>query len=112
MSTLDKMIEKHGAPLLGMVACRYDPVYVEIVASLGFLALWVEMEHAAITFREAEDLCRLASSLGLLTLLRIPDARRDSVLKAAESGADILDPRILRTCSFSVESSGWSPASR
>ena len=91
MSTLDKMIEKHGAPLLGMVACRYDPVYVEIVASLGFHALWIEMEHAAITFREAEDLCRLASSLGLLTLLRIPDARRDSVLKAVESGTDILD---------------------
>ena len=49
------------------------------------------MEHAAITFAEAADLCRMASGTGMLTMIRIPDSRRESVLKAAECGPDIID---------------------
>jgi 2-keto-3-deoxy-L-rhamnonate aldolase RhmA len=49
------------------------------------------MEHAFISFAEAADLCRIASGAGMLTMIRVPDTRRDSVLKAAECGPDIID---------------------
>ncbi|MGQ9630931.1 MAG: HpcH/HpaI aldolase family protein [bacterium] len=91
MNRLDEAIHKNGTPLLGMSINRYDPIFVEILASLGFHILWIEMEHGLLTFAEACDLCRIASGLGLLTMIRIPDSRRENVLKAAECGPDIID---------------------
>jgi 4-hydroxy-2-oxoheptanedioate aldolase len=81
----------NGKPLLGAALYFYDPVFLEIAAHLGFKVIWIEMEHAAITFAEAADLCRMAAGTGMLTMIRIPDSRRESVLKAAECGPDILD---------------------
>ena len=99
---LSRAVQELGAPLLGIAAYFYDPIFVEIAAKLGFRVLWIEMEHAHITFAEAADLCRIAGGLGMLTMIRIPDNRRESVLKAAECGPDILDlpmadsPEIVR----------------
>jgi 4-hydroxy-2-oxoheptanedioate aldolase len=80
-----------GKPLLGAALYFYDPVFLEIAALTGFKVIWIEMEHAAITFAEAADLCRMAAGTGMLTMIRIPDTRRESVLKAAECGPDIID---------------------
>ncbi|HWC18749.1 MAG TPA: aldolase/citrate lyase family protein [Terriglobales bacterium] len=103
MSRLARVIKESGAPLLGIAAYFYDPIFVEIAAKLGFRVLWIEMEHAFITFAEAADLCRIASGCGMLTMIRISDNRRENVLKAAECGPDIIDlpmadsPEIVRT---------------
>lgn len=78
-------------PVLGAALYSYDPIFLEIAARLGFQVIWIEMEHAAITFAEAADLCRMAAGTGMLTMIRIPDARRESVLKAAECGPDMID---------------------
>ncbi len=80
-----------GKPLLGAALYFYDPVFLEIAAHMGFQVIWIEMEHAPITFAEAADLCRMARGTGMLTMIRIPDTRRESVLKAAECGPDIID---------------------
>jgi 2-keto-3-deoxy-L-rhamnonate aldolase RhmA len=91
MSRLARAVEEYGSPLLGVAAYFYDPIFVEIAAKLGFRVLWIEMEHAFITFAQAADLCRIASGTGMLTMIRIPDNRRENVLKAAECGPDIID---------------------
>jgi len=80
-----------GKPLLGAALYSYDPIFLEIAGHLGFQVIWIEMEHAAITFAEAADLCRMAVGTGMLTMIRISDARRESVLKAAECGPDMID---------------------
>jgi 2-keto-3-deoxy-L-rhamnonate aldolase RhmA len=98
MNRLRQAVEANkGQTLLGAAAYFYDPVFLEICAHLGYQAIWIEMEHAHITFAEAADLCRMASGTGMLTMIRIPDARRESVLKAAECGPDIIDvPMVQR----------------
>lgn len=83
--------QKQPGPILGAAAYFYDPVFLEIAAKLGYRAAWIEMEHGFISFSEAVDLCRIANGLGMLTMIRIPDTRRESVLKGAECGPDILD---------------------
>lgn len=83
--------ESDGKPLLGAALYFYDPPFLEIAALMGFKVIWIEMEHAAITFAEAADLCRMAAGTEMLTMIRIPDTRRESVLKAAECGPDIID---------------------
>jgi 2-keto-3-deoxy-L-rhamnonate aldolase RhmA len=55
------------------------------------------MEHGPLTFAEAGDLCRIASGLGLLTMIRISDTRRENVLKAAELAPDIIDVPMVNT---------------
>lgn len=92
MNRLHQALSLSGQkPILGAALYFYDPVFLEIAAHMGFKVIWIEMEHAAITFSEAADLCRMAVGTGMLTMIRVPDARRESVLKAAECGPDIID---------------------
>jgi 2-keto-3-deoxy-L-rhamnonate aldolase RhmA len=92
MNRLHQAVAKSaGRPLLGAALYSYDPVFLEIAAHMGFQVIWIEMEHVAISFAQAADLCRMAAGTGMLTMIRIPDTRRDSVLKAAECGPDMID---------------------
>lgn len=98
MNRLRKAVEQNqGRTLLGAALYFYDPVFLEIAAHLGYQAVWIEMEHAPITFAEAADLCRMASGSGMLTMIRIPDSSRENVLKAAECGPDIIDVAMVDT---------------
>ena len=98
MNRLQQAVQdNHGKTLLGAAVYFYDPIFLEICAHLGYQAIWIEMEHGHITFAEAADLCRMAAGSGMVTMIRIADARRENVLKAAECGPDILDvPMIER----------------
>jgi 2-keto-3-deoxy-L-rhamnonate aldolase RhmA len=92
MNRLHRAIQAaNGRPLLGAALYFNDPVFLEIADYMGFKVIWIEMEHAAISFEQAADLCRMAAGTGMLTMIRIPDARRESVLKAAECGPDMID---------------------
>ena len=92
MNRLHRAIHRaNGRPVLGTALYFYDPIFLEISAHMGFEVVWIEMEHAGITFAEAADLCRMAAGTGMLSMIRIPDTRRESVLKGAECGPDILD---------------------
>ncbi len=68
-----------------------------MAALIGYKAAWVEMEHTFHTFDQAADLCRIAQGLGMLTMLRIPDLQRGTILKSCECGPDILDLPMVNT---------------
>jgi 2-keto-3-deoxy-L-rhamnonate aldolase RhmA len=92
MNRLQQALRANGGKtILGAAVYFYDPIFLEICAHLGYKAIWIEMEHGHITFAEAADLCRMAAGSGMLTMLRIPDVRRENVLKGAECGPDIID---------------------
>jgi len=100
MNRLRKAVEQNnGQTLLGAALYFYDPVFLEVAAHLGYQAIWIEMEHAPITFAEAADLCRMAAGTGMLTMIRIPDSRRENILKAAECGPDIIDVAMVNRAS-------------
>jgi 2-keto-3-deoxy-L-rhamnonate aldolase RhmA len=91
MNRLEQCLNESGTPLLGAAVYQYSPAFVEICAQLGYHAIWMEMEHATLDLSQVADLCRIASGLGMLTMIRVPDAQRANVLRAAECGPDILD---------------------
>jgi 2-keto-3-deoxy-L-rhamnonate aldolase RhmA len=92
MNRLQQAVKaNNGKPILGAAAYLYNPPFFEMAALLGYKAAWVEMEHTFHSFEQAADLCRLSNALGLLTMLRIPDLQRGTVLKGCECGPDILD---------------------
>jgi len=90
MTKVEQALQQKGGPLLGVCAHTYHPAFAEMVGMVGFDVLWIEGEHLPVSVAQAADLCRIAAGVGLLTMIRVPDARRDSVLKAAECGPDIL----------------------
>ncbi|MPZ19725.1 MAG: hypothetical protein GEV06_17655 [Luteitalea sp.] len=98
MTRLQRLVHANGGrPVLGAAVYFNDPIFLEIAARVGYQAAWIEMEHAPISFGEAADLCRVSQGLGLLTMIRVPDSRRESVLKAAECGPDIIDVPMANT---------------
>lgn len=98
MNRLQRAMQNNGGrPILGAASYLYNPSFLEMAALMGYKAAWIEMEHTFLTFAEAADLCRIASGAGMLTMIRIPDARRETVLKAAECGPDIIDLPMANT---------------
>jgi 4-hydroxy-2-oxoheptanedioate aldolase len=98
MNRLHQAIEaKKNGPLLGAALYFYDPVFLEIAGYMGFDVVWIEMEHAGISFSEAADLCRMVRGTGMLSMIRVADARRESILKAAECGPDMIDLPMVET---------------
>jgi 4-hydroxy-2-oxoheptanedioate aldolase len=92
MTRLQRLVaEAKRKPVLGAALYSYDPVFLEMAGHLGFAVIWIEMEHAPISFSQAADLCRMAAGTGMLTMIRIPDASRENVLRAAECSPDILN---------------------
>ena len=77
-------------PLIGLSLCSFDPAFIDISANLGIDIIWIEMEHANISMSEAESLCRAINANQMLSLIRLPCGNRDIVLRAAESGVDML----------------------
>jgi 2-keto-3-deoxy-L-rhamnonate aldolase RhmA len=97
VSKLSRRIRSSRCPLFGAACYTYNPAFVEIAALTGYHAIWFEMEHMQISFKEAAVLCRIASGLDMITMIRIPDSRRENVLRAAECGPDILDLPMANT---------------
>lgn len=103
MNKLSRAVESASGPILGAASYTGDPAFVEIAAHLGYGAVWFEMEHGHISFREAAALCAIASGLGMLTMIRVPDASRQNVLRAAECGPDILDLPMVNCADTAAE---------
>lgn len=98
MNRLQQALEAQGGgPILGAGAYTYNPTYLEIAALQGYKAAWIEMEHTFLTFAQAADLCRMASGMGMVTMLRIPNPSRTTVLQGCECGPDILDLPMANT---------------
>jgi len=91
------LIHQGGGPILGAAAYLYNPTFLEIASLMGYKAAWIEMEHTFLTFAQAADLCRIASGFGMLTMIRIPNQSRTTVLQACECGPDIIDLPMANT---------------
>ncbi len=97
MNRLQQALKDHPRPILGAAAYSYNPTFLELAALMGYQAAWIEMEHTFLTFAQAADLCRIASGMGMLTMLRIPNPSRTTVLQGCECGPDILDLPMANT---------------
>ena len=92
MTRLQRLVmEAAPGPVFGAAAYLNDPVFIEMCAYLGFQVMWLEMEHSHMTFSEVANLCRISQGCGMLTMIRIANASRENVLKAAECGPDLID---------------------
>jgi len=62
----------------------------ELAAAMGFETVWIDMEHGATDFADAQSLCHAVEAAGGAPTIRVPDGQRCHVLRALEVGARIV----------------------
>ena len=63
------------------------PAVAEIMASAGFDWLAVDLEHSAITLREAEDLIRIIDIKGVIPFVRLSSNNPEQIKRVMDMGA-------------------------
>ena len=63
------------------------PTIAEIMASAGFDWLVVDLEHSAITLREAEDLIRVIDLKGVVPLVRLSSNNPEQIKRIMDAGS-------------------------
>jgi len=74
--TLMMNIKQVGLPEMGLLA-----------ASCGFDAVYVDLEHALVSEREAAQICIVSAQQGLVPLIRIPAGAYSSIGRLLDGGA-------------------------
>lgn len=72
---------------LGTWVSLGHPAIVEIAANAGFDWIALDLEHSSITYREAEDLIRVADLCGCSPLVRLTSNDVNQIKRVMDSGA-------------------------
>jgi len=83
-------VQREHAVLLGIL-CR-DPtsVEIELLARAGYHAVWMDLEHSAISISDAAMWCRAIARVGMIPVIRIPEITRHTIQCALEAGYEIV----------------------
>lgn len=77
-----------GERLLGTMVTTFASVDLpKVLAVCGFDFIVIDCEHGSFTTRETADMIASARAIGLPAMIRIPELRREHVLKGMEMGA-------------------------
>jgi 2-keto-3-deoxy-L-rhamnonate aldolase RhmA len=91
---LDRLRAGEPTFMLGIRGSR-TPDVVRIAAATGHHAVLVDLEHSAMSFDVAAQLCAAAGDLGLTPFARIPERDYGSIGRLLDGGAQgIVAPRI------------------
>lgn len=81
--------------LVGTWSIFRDPQVFEVLASAGMDFVIVDMEHGSASFSEAQSCVMALQAVGAQALIRVPDSREESLLRALEIGVDaVVVPQI------------------
>ncbi len=78
---------RDGNTAIGSWITQGHPAIAEIMAKAGFDWLAVDLEHSAITIREAEDLIRVIDLCGVTPLVRVAANDPVHIKRAMDAGA-------------------------
>ncbi|MCA9231818.1 MAG: hypothetical protein KDA57_14300 [Planctomycetales bacterium] len=90
--TSDPFVGENGKPRIvrGVAIQTYAARAAELACMLGFETIWIDVEHGPSSYTEVETLCMAAEAAGGVATVRIPNNSREQILRALESGAQIL----------------------
>lgn len=85
--SLIELVESGRIPL-GMQCFTGDPALIEVLGHTGFDYVMLDTEHAGSNPRAIEPLVRVADSVGLIPLVRVPSAHDEvAIRRSFEAGA-------------------------
>ena len=89
MNRLNELLNE--SRVLSGILCR-DPTFVdmELLAQLGYNAIWMDLEHSPTSMTEATRLSRTVTHLGMLPMARIIELTRTHVQALLDGGFEVL----------------------
>lgn len=82
-------------PAWGVFATMTDPASVEIAGYAGYDFAIVDMEHSSLDLQTVENMLRAAGSVGITSIVRVPENNPKTILRVVELGPDgILIPHV------------------
>ena len=89
MNRLNELLNENR--VLSGILCR-DPTFVdmELLAQLGYNAIWMDLEHSPTSMTEATRLSRTITHLGMLPMARIIELTRTHVQALLDGGFEVL----------------------
>ncbi len=76
--------------LYGMICRDATRTDLELLAQAGYHIAWLDLEHSHQSSGQALELCRMASHLGMVPLVRMIELSRTHVQHLLDGGADIV----------------------
>jgi 4-hydroxy-2-oxoheptanedioate aldolase len=101
-------VEQAQDPLVGIFVTLPATQIVEIAGLVGYDYVVVDQEHTVIDDAVLEDMARAAQSVGMYTMVRVPDQNPQAIGRVAETGVDaIMFPMVesaaqARVCTAAV----------
>lgn len=83
---LKKQLEEGGHPVVGWMWTP-SPLIAEIMASAGFDAIGVDLQHGSIEFNELYPLFAILAANDITPMVRVPDNDRGAVTRVLDAGA-------------------------
>ena len=90
--------------LYGMICRDATRTDIELLAQAGYHIAWIDLEHSHQSSGQALELCRTASHLGMVPLVRMIELSRTHVQRLLDGGADIV---ALPTCAAPPRPATW-----
>lgn len=76
-----------GKLAVGTYVSIADPAVVEIIGLAGFDAAFIDMEHTGFDFQTVLGMLRACDSVGISSLVRVPDNNPKTILRVLDMGA-------------------------
>lgn len=87
-----------GSQVRGVMLAANSPPLVELIASVGFDYILIDLQHTPASWETAQELVRAADLGGISSLIRVPQNTEAEILKALDIGAEgIVLPFIRNT---------------
>ncbi len=88
MNRLNELLNENR--VLSGILCR-DPTFVdmELLAQLGYNAVWMDLEHSPTSMTEATRLSRTITHLGMVPMARIIELTRTHVQALLDGGFEV-----------------------
>jgi 2-keto-3-deoxy-L-rhamnonate aldolase RhmA len=89
--------------LYGMI-CR-DPTAIdmELLAEGGCHVVWIDLEHGFMSLGRAGELCRMASAVGMVPLVRVAEIVKHQIQAVLDAGCEIVVAPNTRTAAETRE---------
>lgn len=93
MTLREKVLEKQN--ICGTHITMTDPSIAEMMGYIGFDFIWIDLEHAYISFEQLYSMINCAKAAGTATIVRVPQHDFTYTKKVMEMGVDgIIFPMI------------------
>ena len=89
--------------ITGTLVCLSEPCMCEIMGKVGYDAVWIDMEHTYLSYKDVLCHINTASSVNIASVVRLPQNDLTATKKILEMGPDAIIFPMVHSCAEAKE---------